>query len=114
MLIMLSPIAFHPASILFNNPNLQQLYDSPGVAPMINGIVDELIELSHALGCEFEADFRDKIIATMKLPPTIEGSSSVMYQDYLGNRNIPWFSTQTGEEANHHLTSPRSSIRHPT
>jgi hypothetical protein len=53
---------------------------------MINGIVNELIDLSHALGCEFDTDFRDKIIATMKLPPTVEGSSSVMYQDYLARR----------------------------
>jgi Ketopantoate reductase PanE/ApbA C terminal len=53
---------------------------------MINGIVDELIELGGSLGCDFSDDYKEKIIATMKLPPTIEGTTSVMYQDFLARR----------------------------
>lgn len=86
MLTRCRPIAFHPASVLFNTPNLPQLYESPRVGPMIDGIVDELLELARSLGCDFPADSRDKIIATMKVPPLIEGTSSVMYQDYLAKR----------------------------
>jgi Ketopantoate reductase PanE/ApbA C terminal len=53
---------------------------------MINGIIDELFELCTSLGCDFSTDLKDQIIATMKASPTVEGSTSVMYQDYLARR----------------------------
>jgi hypothetical protein len=82
---MYRPIAFHPASVLFNNPNLPQLYEMPGVAAMINGVIDEMLELAKAYGCDLPHDFRDKTIATMRAGGP-ETTTSVMYQDFLSRR----------------------------
>jgi Ketopantoate reductase PanE/ApbA C terminal len=54
---------------------------------MINGIIDELLELAKIYSCEFPDDFRESIIKNMCAPPA-EGSqtTSVMYQDHVSAR----------------------------
>lgn len=53
---------------------------------MINGIVDELVQLARGLGCDMPDDFRDKVITTMKKPPAAGESTSVMFQDSVSRR----------------------------
>ena len=81
--ILHSPIAFYPASVIFNQPNFTELYDLPGVSAIIDGIVDELLELSKKYQCDFPSTFHESVIAQMK---GLDASVSVMYQDYLSRR----------------------------
>ncbi|KAF2666445.1 hypothetical protein BT63DRAFT_416813 [Microthyrium microscopicum] len=81
---MIGPIAFHPTSVLFNNPNLSQLYEMPGVSAMVNGIIDELLNLAKSYGCELDDGFREKTIANMRASQ--DAVTSVMYQDFLARR----------------------------
>lgn len=65
-----SPIAFHTASVVFDTPNPSQLLEKIGVRQLVNGIMDELLELAAALGCKFPSDFREKTIEKMTAPDT--------------------------------------------
>jgi hypothetical protein len=58
----------------------------PGVSAMINGVIDELLELAKEYGCELPGDFRDKTITNMRAGGTPDTTTSVMYQDFLSRR----------------------------
>lgn len=53
---------------------------------MINGIINELIELAKAYGCELPEEFLDKTVAAMRAGGTSETTTSVMYQDFTMRR----------------------------
>ncbi|KAH0553035.1 hypothetical protein GP486_006769 [Trichoglossum hirsutum] len=80
---MIGPIAFHPASVLFETPSHSLLMEKVGVKSMITDIIDELTQIATAQGCYFSEDFSQKTIASMTQPTEAQ---SIMYQDYLARR----------------------------
>lgn len=80
---LIGPIAFHPASVLFETPNHAQLIEKVGVRQMISGVLDELIAIANSQGCTFPANFKDQTIADMTKP---QPADSVMWQDYVARR----------------------------
>ncbi|KOS43850.1 hypothetical protein ACN38_g5251 [Penicillium nordicum] len=79
---MIGPIAFHPASVVFDTPNHTQLLEKTGVRPLVMGIIDEMMELASAQGCSFPSDFRDKTVQKM----IALDSPTTMYSDFQGRR----------------------------
>ncbi|KAJ5969166.1 hypothetical protein N7501_005414 [Penicillium viridicatum] len=79
---MIGPIAFHPASVMFDTPNHTQLLEKTGVRPLVMGIIDEMMELASAQGCSFPSDFRDKTVQKM----IALDSPTTMYSDFQGRR----------------------------
>ncbi|KAJ5123020.1 hypothetical protein N7448_009117 [Penicillium atrosanguineum] len=79
---MIGPIAFHTASVVFDTPNSTQLLEKAGVRQLVNGIIDELLELATAQGCKFPNDFRQKTVEKM----TASEAPSTMYQDFQARR----------------------------
>ncbi|KAI9817583.1 MAG: hypothetical protein M1827_001195 [Pycnora praestabilis] len=80
---MIGPIAFHPASVLFEMPVHAQLLEKVGVRPLIRDVVDELLQIAIAQGCSFPVDFKQRIIETMAQPAE---TNSIMYQDFTAKR----------------------------
>ncbi|RMZ78970.1 hypothetical protein DV737_g3655, partial [Chaetothyriales sp. CBS 132003] len=80
---MIGPIAFYPASVLFETPNLGELIKMPGVHELVNDVMAELITLASASNCSFPADFAQRTIAYMTTGPK---EPSTMYQDFLARR----------------------------
>ena len=83
MLTEASPIAFHPASVLFETPAHAELLEKVGVRSMVSDVIDELLQISTAQGCHFDADFKDKTIQKMSIPSE---TNSIMYQDFTAKR----------------------------
>ncbi|TID19769.1 hypothetical protein E2P81_ATG06937 [Venturia nashicola] len=79
----IGPIAFHPASVLFECPSHVQLLEMPGVRDMITNTIDELVALAKGHGCTFAPDFREKTIAEL-IQPT--DRHTIMYQDFENKR----------------------------
>ncbi|KAJ5772388.1 Dehydrogenase multihelical [Penicillium odoratum] len=79
---MIGPIAFHPASIVFETPNPTQLLEKTGVRQLVTGIIDELLQLASALDCTFPSDFREKTIQKM----ISVDAPSTMFQDFQARR----------------------------
>jgi len=78
-----SPIAFHPASVVFDTPSHAELLEKVGVRPLITGVIDELVALASVQGCHFRGDFREQTMEQMILPTE---THSIMYQDYTARR----------------------------
>jgi Ketopantoate reductase PanE/ApbA C terminal len=55
----------------------------PGVSPLINGVVDEMVQLAKAHGCHMPEDFPETTIAHYR---STTDTTSVMYQDFLARR----------------------------
>lgn len=79
----IGPIAFHPASVIFETPNHAALMEKVGVSQLVGDVIDELLALAAAQGCEFSQEFKQKTIEQMTQPTTHE---SIMYQDYVARR----------------------------
>ncbi|KAJ5325844.1 hypothetical protein MYU51_001149 [Penicillium brevicompactum] len=79
---MIGPIAFNPASVIFESPNHTQLLEKTGARQLVTGIIDELVELATSLGCSFPKDFREKTIEKM----TALEAPTTMYQDFQARR----------------------------
>ncbi|KAG8528710.1 uncharacterized protein KY384_006397 [Bacidia gigantensis] len=79
----IGPIAFHPASVLFETPTHSELIEKVGVRSMVTGIIDELLELATSQGCIFGRDFKQSTIHKMTQP---QDSTSIMYQDFAAKR----------------------------
>lgn len=79
---MIGPIAFHPASIVFETPNHTQLLEKVGVRQLVTGIIDELLQLAASLDCKFPDDFREKTIQKM----ITADAPSLMFQDFQARR----------------------------
>ncbi|KAL2758589.1 hypothetical protein ACRALDRAFT_2040734 [Sodiomyces alcalophilus JCM 7366] len=82
---MIGPIAFHPASVVFETPNHAQLLEKPGVRDLVLGLVDELLALAVAHGCNLGPNFKQKTMDEMLGPSATE---SIMWQDYIARRPI--------------------------
>ncbi|EUC28912.1 hypothetical protein COCCADRAFT_107946 [Bipolaris zeicola 26-R-13] len=80
---MIGPIAFHPASVLFETPNHAELLEKVGVRPLVNGVLDEMLALAKASGCSFPADFREKTYQDMIRP---QEHNSTMWLDFEAKR----------------------------
>ena len=76
------PIAFHPVSVIFESPNIPALLDKVGVQSLVSDIIDELLALASAQGCDFPQDFKQKTIDDMSK----SNAESIMWQDYLAKR----------------------------
>lgn len=77
-----SPIAFHPASVVFETSNPTKLLEKAGVRQLISGVIDELLELASTQGCTFPSDFRQKTIEKM----SESDGPSTMFQDFQARR----------------------------
>ena len=80
-----SPIAFHPLSVLLDSPNHMAMLEKPGIRKLVSDIMDELICIANADGCEFPNEFKVKALDTMTQPPA---HNSTMYQDFIARRPI--------------------------
>ena len=80
-----SPIAFHPASVLFETSNHAELLEKTGARAMISGIIDEILLLAKSQGCDFPEDFREQTMEAM-IQPT--ATPSTMYQDFTARRPL--------------------------
>jgi hypothetical protein len=78
-----SPIAFHPASVLFETANHAELIEKVGVRALITGVLDELLALATAQGCTFPADFKEITIRQMTQP---QETNSTMWMDFEAKR----------------------------
>ncbi|KID72539.1 Meiotically up-regulated 72 protein [Metarhizium brunneum] len=79
----IGPIAFHPASVLFDTPNHAALLEKVGVKDMISEVIDELLRLADANGCKLAPDFKERTMDEMTKPNLPE---SIMWQDYTARR----------------------------
>ncbi|CBX92946.1 hypothetical protein IAQ61_008682 [Plenodomus lingam] len=80
---MIGPIAFHPASIIFETANHAELMEKVGVRALITGVLDEMIALAQAQECSFPDNFREKTIQEMTQP---QENNSTMWLDYEARR----------------------------
>jgi hypothetical protein len=78
-----SPIAFHPASVLFETPNHAELLDKVGVRALVTGVVDELLALATAQGCTFPPNYRETTVQQMTQS---QDNNSTMYMDFEAKR----------------------------
>ncbi|KAI0172505.1 ApbA-domain-containing protein [Hypoxylon sp. FL1284] len=79
----IGPIAFHPASVIFETPSHAALLEKTGVRQLISDVIDELIQLATAQGCTLDAKFKENTIKEQCEP---SDSSSIMWQDYIARR----------------------------
>ncbi|GAM89639.1 hypothetical protein ANO11243_076780 [Dothideomycetidae sp. 11243] len=82
---MIGPIAFQPASVLFETSNHSELLEKTGVRTMITGIIEELVFLAEAQGCVFQKTFMDDTITAMTKPSE---APSLMFQDFAARRPL--------------------------
>lgn len=82
---MIGPIAFQPASVLFETPNHAELLEKNGVRSLIAGVIDELLAIAEAQGCSFSQDFREQ---TMENMIQTSENQSLMYQDFTARRPL--------------------------
>ncbi|MCJ1476120.1 hypothetical protein MMC13_004785 [Lambiella insularis] len=80
---MIGPIAFHPASVLFETPAHSELISKVGVRALVSDVIDELLALAKEQGCRFTNDFKEKTMADMVKPSE---TNSIMYQDFAAKR----------------------------
>ncbi|KAI9823488.1 MAG: hypothetical protein M1832_002499, partial [Thelocarpon impressellum] len=80
---MIGPIAFHPASVLFDTPAHAELVERAGARALVSGVVDELLRVAATQGCAFADDFKERTIEAMLRPAA---AHSIMYQDYAARR----------------------------
>ncbi|KAK1039737.1 hypothetical protein LTR33_015921, partial [Friedmanniomyces endolithicus] len=80
---MIGPIAFHPASVVFETPSHADLIEKVGVRSLITGVIDELMTLAAAQGCSFKMGFRELVMEQMVVSAE---TNSVMYQDFSARR----------------------------
>lgn len=59
------PIAFQPATVLFDSPKYAQLLEKVGVRQLVSDVIDELVNLARTHGCEFSSDYSQKVIDKM-------------------------------------------------
>ncbi|KAK9776332.1 putative Ketopantoate reductase PanE/ApbA-domain-containing protein [Seiridium cardinale] len=78
----IGPIAFHPASVIFETSSHSALLEKTGVRQLVSDVIDELMELAAAQGCMLKADFKDNTIKEQCQTQ----ETSIMWQDYVARR----------------------------
>ncbi|KAI5925775.1 ketopantoate reductase PanE/ApbA-domain-containing protein [Camillea tinctor] len=79
----IGPIAFHPASVIFETPSHAALLEKTGVRQLVSDVIDELIALATAQGCTLGPDFKESTIKDQCQP---SDNPSIMWQDYIARR----------------------------
>ncbi|KAK8099199.1 alcohol dehydrogenase [Apiospora kogelbergensis] len=79
----IGPIAFHPASVIFDTASHSALLEKKGVRELVYGVIDELMQLAIAQGCSFTPNFKDSTVKEQCQPSE---SGSIMWQDYIARR----------------------------
>jgi len=79
----IGPIAFHPASVMFDTASHSALMEKTGVRQLVSDVIDELISLASAQGCELPATFKEDTIKTQTAQTE---TTSIMWQDYIARR----------------------------
>ncbi|KAI0124751.1 ketopantoate reductase PanE/ApbA-domain-containing protein [Xylariales sp. AK1849] len=79
----IGPIAFHPASVIFDTASHAALLEKTGVRQLVSDVIDELTELAKAHDCALNADFKSD---TIKEQCQVTESQSIMWQDYVARR----------------------------
>ncbi|SPO00006.1 related to meiotically up-regulated gene 72 protein [Cephalotrichum gorgonifer] len=79
---LIGPIAFHPASVIFETPNHAALLEKVGVRELVSDVIDELLQLADHQKCKLPSDFKQKLIEDM----THQTADSIMWQDYTAKR----------------------------
>ena len=69
--------------MLFETPAPSALMDKIGVPDLVNGLIDELLQIAAAQECHFPSEFKQKTIEQMKAK---NDSRSIMYQDFIARR----------------------------
>lgn len=80
---MIGPIAFHPASVIFDTPSHTQLMEKVGLRQLVSDTIEELVNLATAHGCTFPDDFKETMIKNMTAQ---SDAHSTMYQDFSARR----------------------------
>ncbi|KAL7621121.1 hypothetical protein AAE478_008435 [Parahypoxylon ruwenzoriense] len=78
----IGPIAFHPASVIFETPSHAALLEKTGVRQLVSDVIDELIQLATAQGCTLSAEFKQNTIKEQCQP----SDPSIMWQDFVARR----------------------------
>lgn len=71
--------------MLFETPVHAELLEKTGVRTLITAVIDELVTIARAQGCDFPAGFREQVMEKMI---TSSESNSIMYQDFLARRPL--------------------------
>ncbi|KAI0883736.1 ApbA-domain-containing protein [Annulohypoxylon maeteangense] len=79
----IGPIAFHPASVIFETPSHSALLEKTGVRQLITDVIDELIQLATAQGCTLDPKLKEN---TIKEQCESSDTPSIMWQDYVARR----------------------------
>lgn len=79
----IGPIAFHPASVIFETSSLSALLEKVGVKDLVYDVIDEMVRLAEAQGCKFGPEFKQKVVDDMIKPTNPE---SIMWQDFVARR----------------------------
>lgn len=69
--------------MFLDSPNLAAMLEKPGIRKLVNDLVDELISIATADGCNFPNDFKTKTLEAMTQP---SDHNNTMYQDYSSRR----------------------------
>ena len=77
------PIAFHPASVIFETSNHAELIEKVGVRSLVSDTIDELLRVASAQSCKFSSNFKELTIESMTRSSE---TPSTMYQDYMSRR----------------------------
>ncbi|KAH8662190.1 ketopantoate reductase PanE/ApbA-domain-containing protein [Xylariales sp. PMI_506] len=80
----IGPIAFHPASVIFDTPNHGALLEKTGVRQLVSDVIDELLQLAATHGCRMSEDFKDSAMKE-QCQATLDGTT-IMWQDYVARR----------------------------
>ncbi|KAI0405946.1 ketopantoate reductase PanE/ApbA-domain-containing protein [Xylaria palmicola] len=79
----IGPIAFHPASVIFETPSHAALIEKPGVRQLVSDVIDELMALADTEGCTLSTNFKEQTIRDLTQP---SDTTSIMWQDYVARR----------------------------
>ena len=77
------PIAFHPTSVIYETPLHAELLEKVGVRSLINGVIDELLQIAGKQGCSFGPGFKEQQMEQMIIPTE---TNSTMYLDFTSRR----------------------------
>jgi len=82
---MIGPIAFHPISVLFEEPNHAALLEQPLANELIQDLITELMAIAQLQNCQFDSLFRERVIEAAVLASQ-QSQQSMMYQDFVAKR----------------------------
>ncbi|ORY86951.1 ketopantoate reductase PanE/ApbA C terminal-domain-containing protein [Protomyces lactucae-debilis] len=82
---LIGAMAFHPVSVILQEPSHEVLMENTQVALLIEDVLDECLQVAEKRRCNFAFDFKQQVIKS--LTQTKEPKST-MYQDFLARRPL--------------------------